>query len=107
MYAPLPKRIMARRRSRCGGAMRTARRHASDRGRSGWKRPTPLSRNCGRFWVRSASASCAGANVASTPTMEFERPLVDLERQIDELKRLADDGKLSVQDEIIPLERKL
>ena len=45
--------------------------------------------------------------MASTPTMEFERPLVDLERQIDELKRLADDGKLSVQDEIVPLERKL
>jgi len=45
--------------------------------------------------------------VASTPTMEFERPLADLERQIDELKRLADDGKLNVTDEIAPLERKL
>ena len=39
--------------------------------------------------------------------MEFERPLADLEKQIDELKRLADDGKLSVQEEIAPLERKL
>ena len=45
--------------------------------------------------------------MASTPTMEFERPLADLERQIDELKRLADDGKLNVTDEIAPLERKL
>jgi acetyl-CoA carboxylase carboxyl transferase subunit alpha len=45
--------------------------------------------------------------VASTPTMEFEKPLADLERRIDELKRLADDGKLNVADEIAPLERKL
>ncbi len=39
--------------------------------------------------------------------LEFERPIADLERQIDELKRLADERKLSVSDEIAPLERKL
>jgi acetyl-CoA carboxylase carboxyl transferase subunit alpha len=45
--------------------------------------------------------------LASTPTLEFERPIVDLERQIDELKRLAGDSQVSVAAELEPLERKL
>jgi acetyl-CoA carboxylase carboxyl transferase subunit alpha len=45
--------------------------------------------------------------VASTPTMEFERPIFDLEKQIDELKKLAGGQQLSVAAEIAPLERKL
>ena len=45
--------------------------------------------------------------MASTPTMEFERPIFDLEKQIDELKKLAGDQQLSVDAEIAPLERKL
>ncbi len=40
-------------------------------------------------------------------TMEFERPIVELERQIDELKRLAEERRISVVDEIAPLEQKL
>jgi len=43
----------------------------------------------------------------ATAALEFERPIADLERQIDELKRLADERKLSVVEEIAPLERKL
>lgn len=45
--------------------------------------------------------------MASTPTMEFERPIADLEKQIDELKKLAGGQQLSVDAEIAPLERKL
>jgi acetyl-CoA carboxylase carboxyl transferase subunit alpha len=45
--------------------------------------------------------------VASTPTLEFERPIFELEKQIDELKRLADGQQLEVAEEIAPLERKL
>jgi len=40
--------------------------------------------------------------MASTPTLEFERPIFELEKQIDELKRLA-----GVDEEIAPLEKKL
>jgi acetyl-CoA carboxylase carboxyl transferase subunit alpha len=43
----------------------------------------------------------------ATAALEFERPIADLERQIDELKRLAEERKLSVVEEIAPLERKL
>lgn len=45
--------------------------------------------------------------MASTPTMEFERPIFELEKQIDELKRMAGDQQLSVDAEIQPLEKKL
>jgi acetyl-CoA carboxylase carboxyl transferase subunit alpha len=45
--------------------------------------------------------------VASTPTLEFEKPIFELEKQIDELKKLAGDQQLSVGDEIAPLEKKL
>jgi acetyl-CoA carboxylase carboxyl transferase subunit alpha len=45
--------------------------------------------------------------MASTPTLEFERPIFELEKQIDELKRLAGDRQLSVDVEIEPLEKKL
>jgi acetyl-CoA carboxylase carboxyl transferase subunit alpha len=48
-----------------------------------------------------------GNVVASTPTLEFERPIFELEKQIDELKRLAGDQHLSVDREISPLEEKL
>jgi acetyl-CoA carboxylase carboxyl transferase subunit alpha len=45
--------------------------------------------------------------MASTATLEFEKPIAELERQIDELKKLAGDRQLSVADEIAPLEQKL
>lgn len=45
--------------------------------------------------------------MASTATLEFEKPIAELERQIDELKKLAGDRQLTVAAEIAPLERKL
>lgn len=45
--------------------------------------------------------------MASTPTLEFERPIFELEKQIDELKRMAGDQQLSVDAEIAPLEQRL
>ena len=45
--------------------------------------------------------------MASTPTLEFEKPIFDLEKQIDELKKLAGDQQLTVDEEIAPLEKKL
>jgi acetyl-CoA carboxylase carboxyl transferase subunit alpha len=39
--------------------------------------------------------------------LEFEKPIAELEKQIDELKKLAGEKKLSVDNEIAPLERKL
>ncbi len=45
--------------------------------------------------------------MASTPTLEFEKPIFELERQIDELKKLAGDQHIRVEEEIAPLERKL
>jgi acetyl-CoA carboxylase carboxyl transferase subunit alpha len=45
--------------------------------------------------------------VASTPTLDFEKPLQELEKQIDELKKLAGGQQLSVDDEIGPLAKKL
>ncbi len=45
--------------------------------------------------------------MASTPTLEFERPIFELEKQIDELKKLAGDRQMSVDVEIEPLEKKL
>jgi acetyl-CoA carboxylase carboxyl transferase subunit alpha len=40
-------------------------------------------------------------------TLEFEKPIAELERQIDELKKLAGDREIDVDQEIVPLERKL
>ena len=45
--------------------------------------------------------------MASTPTLDFERPIYELEKQIDELKKMAGDQQLRVDEEIAPLERKL
>ena len=45
--------------------------------------------------------------MASTPTLEFEKPIFELEKQIDELKRLAGDQQIHVEEEIAPLEKKL
>ena len=45
--------------------------------------------------------------MASTPTLDFEKPLQELEKQIDELKKLAGGQQLSVDDEIGPLAKKL
>ncbi len=45
--------------------------------------------------------------MASTATLEFEKPLAELERQIDELKKAADERQVSVADELAPLEQKL
>ena len=45
--------------------------------------------------------------MASTPTLEFEKPIFELEKQIDELKELAGDQQLTVDEEIAPLEKKL
>ena len=45
--------------------------------------------------------------MASTPTLEFEKPIFELEKQIDELKKLAGDQRLQVDEEIAPLEKKL
>lgn len=45
--------------------------------------------------------------MASTPTLEFEKPIFELERQIDELKKLAGDRRISVEEEIAPLEKRL
>jgi acetyl-CoA carboxylase carboxyl transferase subunit alpha len=45
--------------------------------------------------------------VGTSMTMEFERPIVELERQIDELKKLAGEQRISVAEEIAPLEQKL
>ena len=45
--------------------------------------------------------------MASTPTLEFEKPIFELEKQIDELKKMAGDQQLQVDEEIAPLEKKL
>ncbi len=45
--------------------------------------------------------------MASTATLEFEKPIAELERQIDELKKVAGERQMNVADEIAPLERKL
>jgi acetyl-CoA carboxylase carboxyl transferase subunit alpha len=45
--------------------------------------------------------------MASTPTLEFEKPIFELEKQIDELKKLAGDPRIHVDEEIAPLEKKL
>ena len=42
-----------------------------------------------------------------TTLLEFEKPIAELEKQIDELKRMAGERQLAVDDEILPLERKL
>jgi acetyl-CoA carboxylase carboxyl transferase subunit alpha len=39
--------------------------------------------------------------------LDFEKPIIELEKQIEELKRMAGDRRMSVDEEIAPLERKL
>ena len=58
-------------------------------------------------WARIAFVSCAGADVGTSVTLDFEKPIVELEKQIDELKRLAGEQQLDVDEEIAPLEKKL
>src|ERR671928_1406168 len=55
----------------------------------------------------SGSSSSAGARMATSTTMEFEKPIAELERQIDELKKTAGKRQLAVTDDLAPLERKL
>src|ERR687884_26782 len=55
----------------------------------------------------SGSGSSAGARMATSTTMEFEKPIAELERQIDELKKTAGKRQLSMTDEIAPLGRRL
>jgi len=45
--------------------------------------------------------------MASSTTMDFEKPITELEKQIDELKKTAGKRQMSVTEEIAPLERKL
>jgi acetyl-CoA carboxylase carboxyl transferase subunit alpha len=45
--------------------------------------------------------------MASTATLEFEKPIAELERQIEELKKLAAERQLNVSEELAPLERRL
>ncbi len=45
--------------------------------------------------------------MASTATLEFEKPIAELERQIDELKKAAEERQVTVADELAPLEQKL
>src|SRR6266576_2037310 len=62
---------------------------------------------CARCSEPSAFISCAGADVGTSVTLDFEKPIVELEKQIDELKRLAGGQQLDVVDEIAPLQKKL
>ena len=65
-------------------------------------------RTAGPAWRRSRVKLVTGRlTMASTPTLEFEKPIVELEKQIDELKKLAGDQQLHVDEEIAPLEKKL
>ena len=45
--------------------------------------------------------------MASTPALDFEKPLQEIEKQIDELKKLAGDQQTAGDDEIGPLTKKL
>lgn len=45
--------------------------------------------------------------MASSTTMEFEKPIAELEKQIDDLKRTVGKRQMNVTEEIAPLERKL
>jgi acetyl-CoA carboxylase carboxyl transferase subunit alpha len=42
-----------------------------------------------------------------TSALEFEKPLVEVEKQIEELRRMAAEREISVDAEIVPLEKKL
>src|ERR671933_2102966 len=63
--------------------------------------------NCERCSATTGSSSFAGARMATSTSMEFEKPIAELERQIDELKKTAGRRQLGMTDEITPLERKL
>ncbi|MES2123404.1 MAG: acetyl-CoA carboxylase carboxyltransferase subunit alpha [Gemmatimonadota bacterium] len=45
--------------------------------------------------------------MATSYTLEFEKPLAELERQIDELKRVGDERQIDVMGELTTLEAKL
>ena len=45
--------------------------------------------------------------MASSATLDFEKPIVELEKEIDDLKRMAGDRQLNLVDVITPLERQL
>ena len=45
--------------------------------------------------------------MASTPALDFEKPIVELEKEIDDLKRMAGDRQLDLGEVISPLERQL
>jgi len=45
--------------------------------------------------------------VASTPALDFEKPLVELEKEIDDLRRMAGDRQLNLDQVIPPLEKQL
>lgn len=45
--------------------------------------------------------------MASTATLDFEKPIVELEKEIDDLRRMADDRRLDLGEVIAPLERQL
>ena len=42
-----------------------------------------------------------------TSALEFEKPLAEIEKQIEELKRLAGERQIGVDEELLPLTRKL
>ena len=42
-----------------------------------------------------------------TSALEFEKPLVEVEKQIEELRKMAAEREISVDAEIVPLEKKL
>jgi len=45
--------------------------------------------------------------VASTATLDFEKPIVELEKEIDDLKRMAGDRQIDLAEAIGPLEQQL
>ena len=45
--------------------------------------------------------------MASTPALDFEKPLVELEKEIDDLKRMAGDRQINLDQVIPPLEKQL
>ncbi|HEY0969594.1 MAG TPA: acetyl-CoA carboxylase carboxyltransferase subunit alpha [Gemmatimonadales bacterium] len=45
--------------------------------------------------------------MASSPTLDFEKPIVELEKEIEELRRMAGDRQLNLVEVITPLEKQL
>jgi DNA polymerase-3 subunit alpha len=67
----------ARRRSKSDGMTETGRRHDCDRARSSCRQRIAALTELRALLGQGASVSYAGANLASTPAMEFERPIFD------------------------------